>query len=81
MNAILESLKIMERATRPKVEPGLCPECGSNNLQHELGFLMREEWTEFIEHKFLDEPGWYRCENGHEFKTKYNESTDSIEII
>ena len=82
MNAIFESLKIMQKAIAKAVSPesGICPDCGSNNLQHEAGMLMSEDWSGFSTYKFLEDPGWYRCENGHQFKVKWDEQNERFYI-
>ena len=73
----------MLTGTTLKKPEGICPDCGSNTLQHERGLLMGEDWTPSHAYKNLqdlDEPDWYRCENGHQFKVYYDESNDEFYI-
>jgi hypothetical protein len=74
---------VMVRAAQiqEKKPEGICPDCGSNTLQHETGFFMGEDWTSPHSYKNLqdlDEPGWYQCEEGHVFKVYYDLSNDEF---
>lgn len=61
-------------------ETKICPVCGSNILQHEAGLLLSEDWSGLHQYYYLNEPGWYRCKNGHEFRTTID-NNGFIQII